>query len=92
MKTAEDMNVEAIEGDTEHEMADILIAQIKRTKDKDTFMAKVKVLAEMVQHHVKEEENEMLPNYKHNSSKEQRAKLGLKYETLRAKYLKLKKA
>lgn len=88
MKTEEDMNVEALEGDTEHELADGLCKQTKKTKDKDTFLARCKVLAELLDHHIKEEEKEMLPAYKHQSSIKQRTKLGTKYEKLHAKYLK----
>lgn len=52
------MNVEGIEGDTEHHLADMLVEQLKTETDEDTFVAKVKVLAEMVEHHIEEEEEE----------------------------------
>lgn len=88
MQTEEDMNQEAIEGITEHVIADRLCKEVKRTQAKDAFTAKAKVLAEIIEHHITEEEEDMLPAYKHNSSIEQRAKLGEKYERLHEQYLK----
>jgi hemerythrin superfamily protein len=63
---------EAKEGDelvdeavVEHASAKDLIAQIQTmTAEEDLFDAKVKVLGEMIEHHVKEEEKEMFPNAK----------------------------
>jgi len=82
MQTEEDMNVEALEGHIEHGLADQLVNELKGEDDNDTFEAKVKVLAEMVEHHIEEEEEEMLPSFRRRSTKEQRAELGMKYEEL----------
>ena len=87
MKTVDDMNVEGLEGDIEHGLADQLCAELKRTKDNDMFEAKVKVLAELVEHHIEEEEEDMLPSFKRKSTKEERAELAEKYEKLREEYL-----
>ena len=87
LKAEHDMNVEAIEGDVEHNIADRLCAEIKRTKDKDTFLAKVKVLAEVVEHHIKEEEEELLPQFRKDSDSAERIKVGKRYLMLRAKYI-----
>ena len=55
----EDMVDEAI---VEHASAKDLIAQIQEMDpDDDLFDAKVKVLSEMIDHHVEEEEKEMFP-------------------------------
>ncbi len=86
MKKESDMNVEGLEGDVEHGLADQLCMELKLEKDDDMFEAKVKVLAEMVEHHIEEEEEDMLPSFKRNSTKEERAELGEKYEQLRAQY------
>ena len=60
------------EAQVEHNSAKELIARIEgMTPDDETFKATVKVLGEYVQHHVKEEENEMFPALK-------KAKLDLK--------------
>lgn len=87
MKAKKDMKVEGLEGDVEHGLADKLCKELKRTSDNDMFEAKVKVLAELVEHHLEEEEEEMLPSYRHSSKKEEREKLGMDYEKFRAKYL-----
>jgi iron-sulfur cluster repair protein YtfE (RIC family) len=50
------------EGLVEHASAKDLIAQImEMASDEDLFDAKVKVLSELIEHHVKEEEGEMFP-------------------------------
>lgn len=87
MKNDDDMIVEGLEGDVEHGLADQLCNELKRTKDNDMFEAKVKVLAEMVEHHIEEEEEDMLPKFKRNSTKEERSILAEKYEKFREEYL-----
>ena len=53
------------EADEEHHVAKVLIAELDRTgKENDHRDAKFTVLAENVRHHIKEEENEMLPKVK----------------------------
>jgi len=79
MKKDDEMVVEGLEGDVEHGLADQLCEELKRTDDEDMFMAKVKVLAELVEHHIEEEEEEMLPEYKKNSTLEERIELGMLY-------------
>lgn len=50
------------EADVEHASAKELIAQIEAgTPEDDLYDAKVKVLGEYIEHHVKEEEGEMFP-------------------------------
>jgi hypothetical protein len=53
------------EADEEHHMAKVLIAELDRTKGgNDHRDAKFTVLGEAVRHHIREEENEMLPKAK----------------------------
>lgn len=53
------------EADVEHASAKELIAQIEAgTPDDPLYDAKVKVLGEYIEHHVKEEEGEMFPKIK----------------------------
>jgi len=79
MKKDHDMSVEGTEGDVEHGLADQLCQELKKTKDHDLFMAKVKVLAEMVEHHIEEEEDKLLPEFRKCSSVEERRTLGEQY-------------
>jgi hypothetical protein len=53
------------EADEEHHVAKVLIAELDRTgRENDHRDAKFTVLAESVRHHIKEEENDMLPKAK----------------------------
>src|SRR5690606_9999037 len=53
------------EAEVEHGSAKELIAQIEAgTPDEPLYDARVKVLAEYVEHHVKEEEGELFPKLK----------------------------
>src|SRR5688500_15841941 len=53
------------EADEEHHVAKVLIAELDSMKGSEShFDAKFIVLAENVRHHIKEEENEMLPKAK----------------------------
>ena len=78
-----DMRPDSFEGETEHAIADKLIEEIKAVEDQDEWMAKVKVLAELVEHHIQEEEGDMLPEFKKASEASDRQDLGARYEDLR---------
>ena len=86
MKKDHDMSVEGTEGDVEHGLADQLCNELKQTTDHDMFMAKVKVLAELVEHHIQEEEEDLLPDYKKESELAERRELGAKYLALQQQY------
>jgi hypothetical protein len=70
------------EADEEHHVAKILIAELDANKMPDHRDAKFTVLAESVRHHIKEEENEMLPKAK---------ELDIDFEALGQKMLDRKK-
>lgn len=56
------------EATVEHTTLKALIAQVEGVEpDGEMFDAKIKVMAEYVKHHVKEEENEMFPKAKSSS-------------------------
>jgi hemerythrin superfamily protein len=75
----DDLMNEAIE---EHHLVHILIKELKKLKPNDeTFQAKFKVLGELVKHHIKEEEGEMLPKAE---------KSDIDWETLEATVMKRK--
>jgi hemerythrin superfamily protein len=86
MKGNEELRTEGFEGDVEHHLADQLVEQIKLTDDEDVWEARVKVLAELVEHHIEEEEEEMFPDFRKETEAEERVELGEKYLQYRAKY------
>jgi hemerythrin superfamily protein len=87
MKEVDDLRVEALEGDTEHALADQMIKEVNDSMgDKDTWMAKVKVLAEMVDHHVKEEEKEVFKELRKEFDLDKRVEIGEMYSRLLGEY------
>lgn len=50
-----------LEGIEEHKPAERLLKELDKTDDKEVWKAKLKVLKEMVQHHVQEEEGTLFP-------------------------------
>lgn len=83
LKQLEDLRTEGFEGDTEHAVADQLMRDISKSEgDDDVWMAKVKVLAEIVDHHVKEEEKEVLKQVRKAFSREERIEIGDMYSRL----------
>ena len=87
MKSEKDFVVDGLEGDVEHSLADQLCEELKRTSDREMFMAKVKVLAELVEHHLEEEEEDMLPEFRKDSTAEERIALGEKYLKIQAVFV-----
>ena len=59
-----DLKVGTFEAYEEHEVAATLMKRIEKTTKKEQWMGRVKVLAEVVEHHIKEEENEYLLDLK----------------------------
>lgn len=78
-KVDEDITLEAYE---EHDVVRSLIRKIKKTTPRDeTFMAKITVLKEMVEHHVEEEEEEYFPKCEKQFGEVKLEKLGQELET-----------
>lgn len=72
----EDTTLEAYE---EHDVVKALLSKISKTRPTDkTFMAKVTVLKEVVEHHVEEEENEYFPECEKELGAEKLEALGEK--------------
>lgn len=77
----DDMMSEAVE---EHHLVHVLIKELKSLKPGDEkFKAKFTVLGELVQHHIEEEENEMLPQAEESE---------LDWESLETRVMKRKEA
>lgn len=89
MKNFDELKVESFEGDTEHAIADQLVQEINATADDNEWLAKVKVLAESVEHHIQEEEEEMLAKVEQIIPTELRTSLGAEYARLMDEFLKL---
>ncbi|HIA50647.1 MAG TPA: hemerythrin domain-containing protein [Candidatus Melainabacteria bacterium] len=74
------------EAKEEHHVIDLIIAEIKKVRAMDEKTdAKVKVLKEMIEHHVKEEEWEMLPRLPQDELEEIGAKVKVRREELLGK-------
>ncbi len=83
MKNEDDFRIEGLEGDTEHGLADQLMKEIDQIEnDGDLWMAKVKVLAEVVDHHVKEEEKDVLKQVQKEFDIDTRIEIGKEYSQL----------
>ncbi len=89
MKSKKDLRELAIEGDVEHSLADQMLEEIKRATDPAEKGAKIKVLAELVEHHIKEEENELLPQFQSNSTEEERLSLGSRFLKAKAEFFEM---
>ena len=81
-ESEEDVRCEGFEGETEHAIADRLVEEIKETSDEDEFRARVKVLAELVEHHIEEEEEDMFPDLRKEFDLEERVAIGAEYLSL----------
>ena len=80
MKDENALREEAFEGDVEHALATQLIDEVQNSMDdQDQWMAKVKVLAEIVEHHIDEEETEMFKKVKKEFDAETRYVMGQEY-------------
>ncbi len=86
MKKIKELRVESFEGDTEHSIAENLIHEINATADDDKWNAKVKVLAELVEHHIQEEEEEMLKKVQSHIDLPTRKAAGAIYTELKTEF------
>lgn len=80
-KTEVDMREEAFEGSVEHALAEQMMEEVKQSVDKDIWSAKAKVLAELVEHHIQEEETEMFPELKKETGASDLIRLGEEYQS-----------
>ncbi len=85
-KEDSEMRKSGFEGHAEHEIADQLVYHIESITDAADWKAQVKVLAEIVEHHIKEEENEMIPELIRKLDQDERVKIGEEYLQQRKQY------
>lgn len=85
MKNRTELRDGGFEGDVEHGLAEQMIDEAKSTDDQDLWSARVKVLAELVEHHLEEEERTTLPQVRRNAEPSERSAMGEKYRRLKAR-------
>lgn len=71
----------ALEGDEEHEVVEDLLARLSKDEDKgsDRWLARAKVLKEVVEHHVEEEESKMFKEARKALDKGEAKELNARY-------------
>lgn len=86
MKTYENLRMHAFASETEHTMAEELVQKLNATPDDDEWKALLKVLVEAVQHHITEEEEEILPEVEREIDQMARKAIGDDYQELKSDY------
>ncbi|AZZ36896.1 hypothetical protein CIK05_08865 [Bdellovibrio sp. qaytius] len=81
-----ELRFDGIEGEVEHALAEQMIEAVKMSEDAELWSARCKVLAELVEHHIKEEEAHILPDFKKESDVEDRILIGKQYLELKEHY------
>lgn len=76
-----DLQQDGYEGGTEHKLADRLLAKLSKIEDAASpeFSGTAKVLKEMIEHHVKEEEKDIFSDVKDNFSKAERYEMNERF-------------
>jgi hemerythrin-like domain-containing protein len=64
----------------EHGLVDTMMAKLKGDAASPEYAARCKVLKDLIEHHAKEEENEMFPCAKDHMEREQLQELGRKMQ------------
>lgn len=81
-----DLRIHGLEGDVEHALAEYMIDEVKMAEDAGVWSARAKVLAELVEHHIKEEEEQIIPDFKKEVDVEDRVFIGKQYLDLKDHY------
>ena len=80
-----ELHLKVAEGYVEHQLADDLMARIAKVKNPIDWSAHVNVIAEIVEHHLDEEESDLLPLVRKTASPVQNAKMLKTFIALREK-------
>jgi hemerythrin superfamily protein len=86
MKSYETLRMHSFAGITEHALAEEMVQKINASPDDDEWKAKVKILAESVEHHITEEEDEVLPEVERQMDVMARKCIGDEYSALKLDY------
>lgn len=79
----EDLLDHALEGFVEHGVADALMRKLSAIEDEGKWKACAKVLAEVVEHHIDEEEKEFLPEVERHFANKKQMKMTHEFMNLR---------
>jgi hypothetical protein len=87
VKGSPDSHAMGNEGFVEHSLVDVLLERLAKTDlaGTDAWKAHAKVLQEMLEHHIKEEEREMFEELGEHFSDPQRAAMGADFEAKKLK-------
>lgn len=78
-----ELRIDGLEAEVEHQLAEYMLEEVKMAEDADVWSARCKVLAELVEHHLQEEEAEILPLFKKECDVEERVMIGKQYLELK---------
>ncbi len=76
---------DAVEGLEEHEIHRVVIASIHKVKDADRRFVRMKSFCEILEHHLREEEEDLFPKFKKYTAKSTRKKIGKSFMKTRRK-------
>jgi len=76
----EELGEDVDEGIQEHHVVKVLMREIESVSGEDTYVAKMKVLMENVEHHAEEEETEMFPEVREKMDPARLEELGAELE------------
>ena len=78
---SEDIKEDVDEGNEEHHVARVLIGELGDLRaGSDSWLAKMKVLIESVEHHIDEEEDELFPSVRSSTDVDRREQLGQEFD------------
>ncbi|UOF01319.1 hemerythrin domain-containing protein [Bdellovibrio reynosensis] len=79
----------AWEGEQEHHVVALMLNELSRLRaeaDEEEYKSKIKVLCELVDHHVEEEEGEIFPEAKKVFSNKEAEEIGRNFQELKERY------
>ena len=88
LEKAADARPDALEGFVEHEVAENLMHRLQaaRQKTAEKWTARCKVLKELLEHHIEEEESQMFRDAREQFDAETREKMGAEFNREKAKH------
>lgn len=81
--TGRELHIKIAEGFVEHQLADDLMMRLEATTDAMEWSAHANVLSEIVEHHLKEEERDLLPLIRKGASAELDSQMLVEFTSIR---------